>query len=122
MANKVALEKYYNHFFKGNNFDNEVFEAILRGHIISSEYYDVQFGDISLVYRDKFCNLTFVIARNDKVISIYFDFYMVNTVSIIDEQLIKSRISKVITFCGLTANFLEAADIEAEKKDFFGNQ
>jgi hypothetical protein len=106
---RVSLDTYYNGFFKVNDENlPEEFREINRGHVISSEYYDIQFGRNSLIYRDKIHRL--VIPTEHDVahtLIVYLHYFFEKNKCDIAEKTLQERISKTLTFLSVKYKFEE---------------
>jgi hypothetical protein len=96
---RINLETYYKDFFKDAYYDQEQFKGINASHAISSEYYDVQFGRNSIIYRDKANRLTIPIEHDvTHTILIYLDYFIENNNCDADINLLRKRISTTLAF------------------------
>ncbi|QLH43919.1 MAG: hypothetical protein HWD59_15295 [Coxiellaceae bacterium] len=97
---RVNLEKYYKGLFKDEIYQKEKFIEINRAHVISSKYYDVQFGRDSILYRDKFNNLRIPIEHDitHKVIICWSFFIENNPGYNIPSDILKTRIAAAFDF------------------------
>ena len=96
---RIALDTYYKSIFKNDIYSNEFFKEINRAHVISSEYYDVQFGRDSLLYRDKNNKVNIPIEHDlSHILIIHFDYFFENNKCDIAPKKLKERISTALDF------------------------
>lgn len=104
---RVDLDIYYKGFFK--NFDShfcEQFKKINGGHVISSSYYDVQFGRHSLIYRDKTHKLVMPVEHDTAhALVIYLHHFFENNKCDIAESALRKRIDSALSFLKVKHQF-----------------
>jgi|GEM_PF-4951565 len=103
---RINLEVYYKNFFKDAYYDHEQLKSINAAHAISSEYYDVKFGRNSIIYRDKAYDFAIPLEHDitHKII-IHLDYFFENNSCDIDVNLLKKRISTILTFLKVKYKF-----------------
>jgi hypothetical protein len=96
----IALDKIYKKTFKGKTYPKEVLMKLSEIDVISSDYYDIRLDRVSLYYRDQSRNILLPAQLDvvDKDITIFFDYYIVNSKCNLDEKLITDRIAKALDF------------------------
>ena len=97
---RVSLEVYYKSFFNKESAGKlESFVAINRAHVLSSEFYDVQFGRSSLVYRDNHFNLVIPVDHDIKnTLIVYFNSFLSNNLRKPSENLLMARLRNSLNF------------------------
>ena len=103
---RVDLDTYYKSLFKNNDILREQFREINRGHVISSKYYDVQFGKDSLIYRDKTHKLVIPIEHDiSHMLVIHLHYLFENNECDIFPPVLQGKISEALKFLKVKHQF-----------------
>lgn len=103
---RIALEKYYKGFFKDYQSSHEEFREINKGHVISSNYYDVQYGRNSLIYRDISHNLAIPIEHDiSHTIVVYLGYFFEHNECNIHMNSLKEKIGNALKFLNVKCQF-----------------
>lgn len=102
---RVDLDIYYKHIFKDDDFVSEQFREISRAHVISSRYYDVQFGRHTLIYRDKAHKIVVPIEHALDGLCIYLESCFKNSKCDISLFVLQEKISRALAFLKVKHQF-----------------